>query len=82
VIFGIGSNFKILIIMIWGILYFICTVICCGIILYVNDLTFDDDDAPLLVVSSIAWPILLLFIIIYGLGYCVRFLLTKIIKTK
>jgi hypothetical protein len=82
VIFGIGSNFKILIIMVWGILYFICTVICCGIILYVNDLTFDDDDAPLLVVSSIAWPILLLFIIIYGLGYCVRFLLTKIIKTK
>jgi hypothetical protein len=68
--------------MVWGILYFICTVICCGIILYVNDLTFDDDDAPLLVVSSIAWPILLLFIIIYGLGYCVRFLLTKIIKTK
>lgn len=81
-IFGIGSNFKILIIMIWGILYFICTVICCGIILYVNDLTFDDDDIPLLVVSSIAWPILLLFTIIYGLGHCVRLLLTKIIKTK
>ncbi len=68
--------------MIWGILYFICTVICCGIMLYVNDLTFDDDDTPLVVVSSITWPILLLFIIMYGLGYCVRFLLAKIIKTK
>lgn len=68
--------------MIWGILYFICTVICCGIILYVNDLSFNDNDTPLLVVSSIAWPMLLLFIIIYGLGYCVRLLLTKIIKTK
>ena len=68
--------------MIWGILYFICTAICCGIMLYVNDLSFDDDDTPLLVVSSIAWPILLLFIIIYGLGYCIRLLLTKLIKTK
>lgn len=68
--------------MIWGILYFICTVLCCGVILYVNDPTFDDDDTPLLVVSSIAWPILLLFVIIYGLGHCVRLLLTKIIKTK
>jgi hypothetical protein len=68
--------------MIWGILYFICTVICCGIILYVNGLTFDNDDMPLIVVSSIVWPILLLFIIIYGLGYCINFLLTKIIKTK
>jgi hypothetical protein len=68
--------------MIWIILYIICTAICCGIILYVNDVTFDDDDTLLLVVSSIAWPMLLLFIIIYGLGYCVRLLLTKIIKTK
>ena len=68
--------------MIWGILYFICTTICCGIILYVNDLTFDDDDTPLLIASSMAWPMLLLFIIIYGFGYCFKFLLTKIIKTK
>ena len=68
--------------MIWGILYFICTVICCGVILHVNDLSFNNDDMPLIVVGSIVWPAWLLFIIIYGLGHCVRLLLTKIIKTK
>lgn len=68
--------------MIWIILYVICTVICCGIMLYVNNLTFDNDDMPLLVVISIVWPILLLFITIYGLGHCVRLLLTKLIRQK
>lgn len=68
--------------MIWIILYIICTVVCCGIILYVNDLSFNDDDIPLIAVASLVWPILLLFVIIYELGHCVRLLLTKIIKTK
>lgn len=68
--------------MIWIILYIICTATCCGIILYVNDLSFNDDDIPLIAVASLVWPILLLFVIIYGLGHCVRLLLTKIIKTK
>ena len=68
--------------MIWGILYFICTVICCGIILYVNDLTFDDPIIVLAVTCSLAWPILLALYSLYGLGHCVRLLLTKIIKTK
>lgn len=68
--------------MIWIILYVICTVICCGIILYVDDSSFDDDDMPLIAVASLVWPVLLLFVIICGLGHCVRLLLTKIIKTK
>ena len=68
--------------MIWIILYIICTIICCGIILYVNDLSFNDDDIPLTAVASLVWPILVLIVIIYGLGHCVRLLLTKIIKTK
>ena len=68
--------------MIWIILYVICTAICCGIILYADNMSFDDVDAPLAVVASLVWPILLLFIVLYGLGHCVRLLLTKIIKTK
>ena len=68
--------------MIWGILYFICAAICCGIILYVNDLSLDDPVIALAVTVSLAWPILLLFIIMCRLGHCVRLLLTKIIKTK
>lgn len=68
--------------MIWIILYVICTAICCGIILYVNDLAFNDDDAILVIISSIVWPIFLVLFILYGLGHCVRLLLTKIIKTK
>ena len=68
--------------MIWGILYFICTIICCGIILYVNDLTIADSVVILAVACSLVWPIFLMTAILYGLGHCVRLLLTKIIKTK
>lgn len=68
--------------MIWIILYVICTIICCGIILYINDSSFDDPITVLAVSCSIAWPILLVLYVLYGLGHCVRLLLTKIIKTK
>ena len=68
--------------MIWGILYFICTIICCGIILYVTDLTIDDSLVVIAVICSLGWPIFLVIAILYGLGHCVRLLLTKIIKTK
>lgn len=68
--------------MIWIILYVICTVICCGIILYVNNLSFDDNDTILAIMCSMVWPIFLALFILYGLGHCVRLLLTKIIKTK
>lgn len=68
--------------MIWVILYIICTIICCGIILYVTDLTTEDSLVILAVLCSISWPIFLVAVILYGLGHCVRFLLTKIIKTK
>lgn len=50
--------------------------------LYIADLSFNDDDTPLITVASLVWPILLLITILYGLGHCVRLLLTKIIKTK
>lgn len=68
--------------MIWVILYFICTTICCGIILYVNDLTIDDPAVILAVMCSIGWPVFLVIAILYGLGHCVRLLLEKVIKTK
>ena len=68
--------------MIWIILYVICTAICCGIILYVNNVSFSDEDVPLTVFASLVWPVVLLITILYGLGHCVRLLLTKIIKTK
>lgn len=68
--------------MIWIILYVICTIICCGIILYANDLTIDDSIVILAVMCSLVWPIFLVIAILYGLGHCVRLLLTKIIKTK
>ena len=68
--------------MIWGILYFICTIICCGIILYVTDLTIDEPLVVLAVMFSLFWPILLMIAVLYGLGHSVRLLLTKIIKTK
>lgn len=68
--------------MIWGILYFICTIICCGIILYVEDLLFDDPITVLVVTVSLAWPILLILYILCGSGHCIRLLLEKIIKTK
>jgi hypothetical protein len=68
--------------MIWIILYIICTVICCGIILYVNDLTIADSLVILAVMCSLVWPVFLVVAILYGLGHCVRLLLTKIIKTK
>ena len=44
-------------------------------------MSFYDADTPLAVVGSLVWPILLLIAILYGLGHCVRLLLTKIIKT-
>jgi hypothetical protein len=50
--------------------------------LYVNDLTIDDPDAVLAALCSLFWPAFLLIAILYGLGHCVRLLLTKIIKTK
>lgn len=50
--------------------------------LYVNNLSFDDPTVILAVMCSLFWPIFLVFSIIYGLGHCVRLLLTKIIKTK
>ena len=63
--------------MIWGILYFICTVICCGIMFYV-----DEYDTVWTIFSSLFWPVCLIFFVLYVLGHCVRLLLTKIIKTK
>ena len=68
--------------MIWGILYFICTVICCGILLYITDLTIGDPLIIIAVISSLFWPIFLVIAILYGLGHCVRLLLEKVIKTK
>lgn len=68
--------------MIWIILYIICIAICCGVILYVNDLSCDDPIIVLAVTCSIAWPILLALYVLYGLGHCVRLLLEKTIKTK
>ena len=68
--------------MIWIILYVICTIICCGITLYANDLAFNDNDTILAIMCSIVWPVFLILFILYGLGHCVRLLLTKIIKTK
>ena len=68
--------------MIWIILYVICTAICCGIILYINGASFCDNDVPLITFASLVWPVLLLITTLYGLGHCVRLLLTKIIKTK
>lgn len=68
--------------MIWEILYVICTIICYGIILYVNDLSFDDPIIICVIMCSLAWPILFAFYILHVLGHYVRLLLTKIIKTK
>lgn len=68
--------------MIWIILYVICTIICCGITLYVTDLTIDNSLAILAVICSLFWPIFLVIAILYGLGHCVRLLLEKVIKTK
>lgn len=66
--------------MIWGILYFICTIICCGIILYANDIEFKDNDSILAVMVSLVWPMYLVVCILFGLGHCVKLLLEKIIK--
>ena len=68
--------------MVWIILYIICTAICCGIVLYVNELTLDDNNIILAILCSLLWPVFLILFILYGLGHCVRLLLTKIIKTK
>ena len=66
--------------MIWIILYVICTAICCGIILYANEM--DHSEAAFASFCSLFWPAFLALFILYGLGHCVRLLLTKIIKTK
>ena len=66
--------------MIWVILYVICTAICCGIILYASET--DYSEAAFVSFCSLFWPALLALFILYGLGHCVRLLLTKIIKTK
>ena len=68
--------------MIWIILYIICTAICCGIILYTENIEFKDNDSILAVIASLMWPIYLVVCILYGLGHCIRLLLDKIIKTK
>lgn len=68
--------------MIWIILYFICTIICCGIELYANDLDCEDPITVLAIFGSLVWPILLLVYILYGLGHCFRLLITKIVKTN
>ena len=68
--------------MIWGILYFIGTIICCGIILYVTNLTIDDPLVITAVISGLIWPIFLVLYVLYRLGHCVRLLLEKVIKTK
>jgi hypothetical protein len=68
--------------MIWGILYFICAAICCGIILYVEDVASTDPIIAVVLICSIIWPLLLLLVILYGLAHCIKLLLTKIIKTK
>lgn len=68
--------------MIWFILYIICTAICCGIILYVNDIEFKDSESILAVMVSLVWPMYIVVCILFGIGHCVRLLLEKIIKTK
>ena len=68
--------------MIWIILYVICTAICCGIILYTENIEFKDDDSILAVIIAVFWPMYLIVCTIFGLGHCVKVLLTKIIKTK
>ena len=50
--------------------------------LYFNGLTIDDPEVVLAVLCSLVWPAFLVLLILYGLGHCVRLLLTKIIKTK
>lgn len=67
--------------MIWIILYIICTIICCGIILYANEM-LDYSEAAFASFCSLFWPAFLVLYILYRLGHCVRLLLTKIIKTK
>lgn len=68
--------------MVWVILYFICTIICCGIILYVNDLDYNDPLIILVTTISLVWPICLLSSILYGLGHCVRLLIERIVKNE
>ena len=68
--------------MIWIILYIICTVICCGIILYTKNIKFKDNDSVLAVMVSVVWPMYLVVCTIFGIGHCIRLLLTKIIKTE
>lgn len=68
--------------MIWIILYVICIAICCGIILYTENIEFKDDDSLLAVLVSIVWPMYLIVYTIFGIGHCVRLLLEKVIKTK
>lgn len=68
--------------MIWIILYVICTIICCGIVLYTKNIEFEDSDSILVIMVSLVWPMYLVICILFGLGHCVRLLLTKIINNK
>lgn len=68
--------------MIWIILYIICTVICCGIILYTENIEFKDGDSVLAVIIAVVWPMYLIICTIFGIGHCIRLLLVKIFKTK
>ena len=68
--------------MIWIILYAIGIPICLGLILYVENIEFKDNDSILAVMISLVWPMCLAVCTLFGLGHCVRLLLTKIIKTK
>jgi hypothetical protein len=68
--------------MIWIILYIICIAICCGIILYTENIEFKDGDSVLAVMVSIFWPIYLVICTILGLGHCIKLLLIRILETK
>lgn len=70
--------------MIWAILYFICMVVCYGILLYVSgDVTSYEPATTIMIwLMSLVWPVVLFYAIVHGLGYCIKLLLTKIIKTK
>jgi len=68
--------------MIWIILYIICTAICCGILLYTENIEFEDNDSILVVMVAIVWPISLAACTLYGLGHCIKLLLIRILETK
>ena len=57
-------------------------IICCGIILYIENISFADPIVVLALFCSMVWPLLLLLVILYSLAHCVRVLLEKIINSK